>query len=74
MNNIDATTIHDALDRDVATRMDQLEVFDGALTPGEGRAIEAAGEIADLEAHPRELEGAGRAARTGAQPAGCDVS
>ena len=28
MSRINATTIHDALDRDVAARMDQLEVFD----------------------------------------------
>ena len=28
MSSIDATTIHDSLERDVAARMDQLEVFD----------------------------------------------
>ena len=28
MRSIDATTIHDSLDRDVAARMDQLDVFD----------------------------------------------
>ena len=66
MSSIDATTIHDSLDRDVAARMDQLDVFDEidstnsyllqqpAPGPGRHRVAVADHQTAGRGRHSRE--------------------